>query len=338
MTATPSPLINLRDNVNLWGPPPSAAEVLRGFEPEWIAQYPGTEGGLLAPELARFLGVDEAEVSVGCGSDELIDAALGLAEPGSAVVHSDPTFTMVPVYARANRLRSVPVPYGASGEFDLARFSEARSKAGRAGPAVTYLCSPNNPTGGVIPAASIRALIADSSGLVILDCAYAEFCGEPDWVAEAVKSDRLVVLKTFSKAWGFAGLRTGYAVGSRALIGPLRASRGPFSLNAVAERAVTVALRRDQEWMRIHADQAGRNRDRLREELRARGLRPLPSSANFVLLPVTDAERVAAALLERGIAVRGFTRLPGIGDAVRIGVGPWELLERCLSALREVPL
>ncbi len=329
-------MINLRDNVNLWGPPPSSAPVLRGFESGWIAQYPGSEGGMLAGALARSLGVADTEVGVGCGSDELIDAAFGLVAPGSVLVYPDPTFAMVPVFGRANRLRAEPVPYGPGGTLDVEQVLQAAHRSGDGGPAVVYLCSPNNPTGGVIPDAGIKHIVTHAPGMVVLDCAYAEFCDGEDWVSAAVQSERLLVLRTFSKAWGLAGLRVGYAVGPAALIGPLRASRGPFSVNAVAERVATAALEQDREWMQRHARQAAVNRDRLLEALRARGLFPLPSRANFVLLPVPDAARVAVGLQERGIAVRAFRDLAGIGDAIRIGVGPWELLERCLLALQEL--
>lgn len=329
-------MINLRDNVNLWGPPPSSVAVLAGFEPEWIARYPGTDGGILAQTLARSLGIAESEISVGCGSDELIDAAFGLAAPGSVLVHADPTFAMVPIYARANRLRSIAVPYGPDGALDVERVLREAGQENDAGAAVVYLCSPNNPTGAAMVEADVETIVERAPGLVVLDGAYAEFCGGSDWASRAVRSQRLVVLRTFSKAWGLAGLRVGYAVGPAELIARLRANRGPFSVNAVAERVATAALELDQPWMAAHARQAAVNRDRLLEELRARGLRPHRSSANFVLLPVADAPVVAARLLERGIAVRPFRDLPGIGDAIRIGVGPWELLDRCLAALYEI--
>ena len=329
-------MINLRDNVNLWGPPPSAVELASRFEPEWFSRYPGFEGGELVRALSRRLGISEREVTVGCGSDELIDAALGLAEPGSALVHPAPTFAMVPVYARSNRLRSVPVPFHSAGGFCVDALMRAAYSGGDGLPATIYLCSPNNPTGAAIPAAALRAVLDRAPGLVILDCAYAEFCSEPGWVREATRSDRLIVLHTFSKAWGLAGLRIGYAVGSDLTIARLRAARGPFSLNAVAEHVATRALELDGDWMRAHARQAAVNRDRLEHELRGLGLSPLRSSANFVLLPVPGSERLALRLLERGILVRAFADLPGIGDAIRIGVGPWELLDRLLTALGEV--
>ncbi|HEU5220042.1 MAG TPA: histidinol-phosphate transaminase, partial [Gemmatimonadales bacterium] len=305
-----------------------------GFEARWMSEYPGSDGGILLPALARFLGVAESQVTIGCGSDELIDSAFGLAEPGSALIHSEPTFSMVPVYAGANRLRSVGVPLGANGGFDPQPLLNAARAAGPQ--TVIYLCSPNNPTGGAIPADAIRTLLQQAPGLVILDAAYAEFCDEPGWLTEAAGSERLLVLRTFSKAWGLAGLRVGYAVGGAALIARLRSNRGPFSLNAVAERVTVAALAQDGAWVIAHAREVARNRDRLLEALRALGLSPLPSSANFVLLPVADARNVAAGLLHRGIAVRAFGDLGEIGDAIRIGVGPWEVMARCLTAIREV--
>jgi histidinol-phosphate aminotransferase len=243
---------------------------------------------------------------------------------------------MVPVYLRRNRLRGMPIRLGPGGRVDVEQVVAVAHRESTGEAAVIYLCSPNNPTGGVIPDAGIRHIVENAPGIVILDAAYAEFAGGEDWTVRAVSTGRLIVLRTFSKAWGLAGLRIGYAVGPAALIEPMRAGRGPFSLNAVAERIATTALAQDRGWMCDHARRAGANRDRLVESLRVLGLSPLPSSANFVLVPVRDAARVAAGLVERGIAVRAFRDLEGIGDAVRIGVGPWELLDRCLAALREI--
>ena len=333
MTSTPATgrMIDLRDNTNLWGPPPAAVEALRGLDPRRLAAYPGADGGVLLPALAEFLGVSEAELALGCGSDDLIDAAFRLAEPGSALAYPEPTFSMVPVFGRANRLRLSPTPFEADGSLDAGALPAGASDAS----GIIYLCSPNNPTGTSLPEATLRTVVEHAPGLVVLDAAYAEFTGEPEWAGWAGRHDRLLVLRTFSKAWGLAGLRIGYAIGAPPLITRLRALRGPYGVNAVAEAAAAAALAHDGDWMRARSREAAANRDRLLGALRARGLAPLPSAANFVLLPVGDARGLASRMLARGVAVRAFPALPGIGDAVRISVGPWPLLEEALAALEE---
>ncbi|HEX5830151.1 MAG TPA: aminotransferase class I/II-fold pyridoxal phosphate-dependent enzyme, partial [Gemmatimonadaceae bacterium] len=146
-------------------------------------------------------------------------------------------------------------------------------------------------------------------------------------------SDRLLVVRTMSKAFGLAGLRVGYAAGAPALVAEVEKSRGPYKVNALAERAALAALREDLPWVRARIAEAVTNRERLADGLRAIGLAPLPSNANFVLVPVTDAAALAQRLRDAGVAVRPFSALPTIGDALRISVGPWEMMEECLHLL-----
>lgn len=304
-------MINLRDNTGLWGPPPSAMAALNGLTPGSLSEYPEPDSPALAAALARFIGVAPDCVITGCGADEMIDLAFRLAGPDATLWYEEPEFSMVPVFARANRLRRV------------------------CDGAVRYLSTPNNPTGRAAPDEWVRQLIQRRWGLTVLDGAYAEFDGGPDWFAEAVAAGRTLVIRTFSKAWGLAGLRIGYAVGSPRLIAELKAMRSPYSVSAPAAAVAVAALEQDAAWMRSRSRDVVGNRERLAAELAAIGAGPLPSRANFVLVPVPEANALARRLLAAGIAVRAFTRLPGVGDAIRIGIGPWPLMKRFLSAFEE---
>lgn len=326
--AVPAAVADLRDSVNLWGPPPSARDIRRGLGQGRLARYPGPGGGRLVPALARHLHVREDEIAVGCGSDELIDAAFRLAGPGAELRYVAPTFSMVPVYAAGNRLTVRPVCAGPDGEIEPASLTPLPGGA-------AYLCSPNNPTGALLPPRVVDTVLtrAPAGSLVIIDAAYADFADQPDWFDEATRVEGCLVLRTFSKAWGLAGLRVGYAVGHARLIARLNTMRGPYMVNAVAEEIVSRVIERDAAWVRTRASEAAENRDRLIACLIAMGHAPWPSHANFVLVPVADAAAAAARLLLHGVAVRPFRGLPGVGDAIRIGVGPWPLLERCLGGL-----
>jgi histidinol-phosphate/aromatic aminotransferase/cobyric acid decarboxylase-like protein len=180
---------------------------------------------------------------------------------------------------------------------------------------------------------------------VVIDEAYAEFAAVTH-VELVARSERLLVTRTLSKAFGLAGLRIGYGIGSPALVGMLERARGPYKVNALAERAAMAALGPGDdalEWVRAHAALARANRDRLIAELRVLGLLPLPSDANFVLVPVPFARELGGRLQALGVLVRTQTDLPrdleGLrtsnGEALRIGVGPWHLMELLLTALRE---
>lgn len=322
--------IDLRDNTNLWGGPPSALSALRSIDPTALSLYPGVSSTRLTDAIATSVGVEPDEVAVGCGSDDLIDAAFrAVAEPGAVIAHPTPSFSMVPIFARLNGLQPVAVPLTAEGAAD----ADAMIATGAR---IIYLCSPNNPTGTVTPADVVRRIVRESSAVVILDGAYAEFAPDlEDFLKEAPSLGRLLVLRTFSKAWGLAGLRVGYAVGSTELVRAVRKSNGPYKVNALAERAACVALAEDADWMRARAAEAVVSRERVTQALRAMGLSPLDSRGNFVCVPVRDARALAGRLAERGVAVRAFAGLPVFGDVLRAGMGPWPVMEQFVSALRE---
>lgn len=323
--------IDLRDNTNLFGAPPAALAAMRAMEASALTEYPDVAGRALTTALAATVGIRTDEIVTGCGSDDVLDAAFrAVAEPGAVLAHPSPSFSMVPVFARLNSLVPVAVPLTASGAAD----ADAMLATGAR---IIYLCSPNNPTGTVTPADVVRRIVRESDTIVILDGAYAEFSPELDDLrAEAPALERLLVVRTFSKAWGLAGLRVGYGVGSATLIREVQKARGPYKLNAVAERAAVTALAEDEGWMRRHAVEASECRERAVGALRALGLSPLDSRGNFVCVPVPDARRVAEQLAVRGVAVRAFSALPVYGDVLRAGMAPWPVVEQFVRALREV--
>lgn len=324
--------LDLRDNTNPWGSPPAATAAIRRAIGD-SAQYPHAGGEALRETIASAIGVRAAEVIVGCGSDDVIDAAFrALAAPGDVVAHPAPTFGMVGVFARSNHLRTVGVPMLPDGAADVDALLATRAR-------LIYLATPNNPTGTTTPPGEIRRLVASAPGIVLIDEAYAEFCDEPDWRAHAPVWDRVLVTRTFSKAWGLAGLRVGYGVGSAAIVAAVAAALGPYKVNALAARAATAALLEDGAWMRDRAARARTARDRLAAFLRARhGIAVWPSQANFVFgaLDGLGADEVAQQFARRGIGVRAFASLPFIGDAIRIGVAAPRALARVEQAAAEV--
>jgi histidinol-phosphate aminotransferase len=148
----------------------------------------------------------------------------------------------------------------------------------------------------------------------------------------------VLVLRTFSKAWGLAGLRVGYGVGSQTLIDAVVRSRGPYKVNALAERAATTAVREDEAWMRRVAAEAVDAREKLGALVRGRrGVRAWRSEGNFVFWQVDGSAReFAARFSAHGIGVRAFSGLAGIGEALRIGVAPWAQLQRLAPVIEEL--
>ena len=320
--------IDLSDNTNVFGVPPVALATLREAAVATVSRYPSLYAGGLKAALAEYCDADPGEVVTGCGSDDVLDSAIrAVAEPGDLIALPTPSFAMIPIFAQMNGLNTVEVPLRPDYDID----AEALL---RAGARVIYICSPNNPTGTPASDVSLRKVLGESRGLVIIDEAYAEF-GERSYLEEARRHGRLLVVRTLSKAFGLAGLRIGYAVGAPRLVAEVEKSRGPYKVNAIAEQTAIAALTRDRGWVRERIAEAIEIRQRFTTAVRELGLVPLPSCANFILVPVHDARRIAAAMRRTGVAIRPMPGLPVVGDAVRISIGPWPMMEAALTALRD---
>lgn len=334
---TPALPIDLSDNTNRWGIPPAAARAVRELEASTLTRYPSLFGGELKAELAKMLGVEAGMLVTGNGSDGILEPAIrAFAEPGDRLAHPDPSFVMIATFARMNGLVPTAVPLTESYDVDAAALLATGAR-------IIYLCSPNNPTGNALSRAALLQVVREAPGLVILDEAYADFAG---WTAVELlgESDRLLVTRTLSKAYGLAGLRVGYGVGSPSLVQGVEKARGPYTVSVAAEAAAIAALREDRRWVRETVAEAVAARDALTEALRGMGLRPVESSANFVFAPCRDAVPVGRALSSRGISVRAFAGLAPVspelrasgGEALRINVAPRPMMDAVIAALQEV--
>lgn len=322
--------VDLSDNTNLWGTHPAALARIRDAGTDDLARYPELYADVLRNAVARRFGVEPACVTTGCGSDDVLDSAFrAVAGPGASVCYAAPTFSMVEPLARMNGLEPHAVPWPQA-LIDPRRLLEGE-------PDLVYVCRPNNPTGEQAPDAWLEDLLqaaGEDGPLVVLDEAYADFAGET-WVGRAPGLPRLLVARTASKAYGLAGLRVGFGVARPEVALEIEKSRGPYKVSRLAARAVADAMADEDGWMAGVVAEAVENRERLHEELEERRLQPLPSRANFILFraPSGSAKDDALAVRERGVALRPFTDVPGMGDALRVTVGPWPLMERFLEAL-----
>ncbi|MGH7710116.1 MAG: pyridoxal phosphate-dependent aminotransferase [Gemmatimonadaceae bacterium] len=320
--------LHLADNTNLFGAPPTALAVIQAADASDIVHYPPSSGPELREAIASYLSIQPNEVVLGCGGDDVIDCAFrAFCEPGDAVAFPDPTFVMARYFAMTNSLAPRPVSVRSDGTTDVAALIATRAP-------VVYACAPNNPTGLQPTAPELRVLLNEADGIVIIDEAYAEFAGET-LAADIVQHGRAIVVRTFSKAFGLAGLRVGYAVGTPALMLEIEKARGPFPVTNVALRAATAAVTADLPWVQARVEDAIAARVELVRLLRTRGFTPLASAGNFVLVPVPNARDVAQRLAAIGIAVRAFSGLAQIGDALRITVAPLDAMHRVADALGE---
>lgn len=329
--------VDLSDNTNLWGVPPAAASALAGTAPAEYTRYPSRYAHDLKEAIAARHGVSPGMIVTGAGSDGVLEPAIrAFGTPGDLLAHPDPTFVMARAFGIMNGLVPAPVPLTAEYDADPEELLATGAR-------IIYLCSPNNPTGGSLSRDVMRRVVQRASGLVIVDEAYAEFAGV-DALDLARESDRVLVVRTMSKAYGLAGLRIGYGIGAPAVVGAVEKARGPYTVSVAAERAAVAAMREGHEWVAARAADAVAARERLGGELRRRGLQPARSDANFVLVPLAGADDVARQLALHGVAVRAFTGLPRVsaaldasgGSAIRITVGPWAQVEAALAALDRV--
>lgn len=334
--------VDVSENVNLWGSPPAALRAIAAGLVDRVNRYPSLYSTPLRDAVLGYLGLSEAKgvgLVSGCGSDDVLDAAIrAFGEPGDEVAFAAPTFVMIPIFTRLNGLVPAMVPMGPNYEVDPQRLVDRRAK-------ITYLCTPNNPTSTAMTHEAVEYVVDHAAGLVVLDEAYAEFA--PDVLTSLVtRSERLLVTRTFSKAFGLAGLRIGYGVGSTAVVDPVTRARGPYKVNALAEAAAIASLAEGPDalgWVTEHAALAVTVRERLANALRELGFEPAPSAGNFLFVPTSRAAAIAREMRRRGVLVRALGNLPqdvpalrsAEGHALRIGVGPWESMERLLEALRE---
>ena len=246
---------------------------------------------------------------------------------------------MIPIFARLNGLVPAAVPMGPHYDVDPQRLVDRRAK-------ITYLCTPNNPTSTALSREAVEYVVDHAAGLVVLDEAYAEFA--PEVFMSLVTTVRAVardahLLEGVRARWPARRLRRRQHRGG----GSVTRARGPYKVNALAEAAAIAALAKGPDGARLgreHAALAVTMRERLASALRALGLEPAPSAGNFLFVPTSrrgcdrarDASSAACSCARSAVCRRTSPRsAPSDGHALRIGVGPWESMERVLEALRE---
>jgi histidinol-phosphate aminotransferase len=295
---------------------------------EWH-RYPDRTALALRAAIADWHGVRPDQVFAANGSNEVLQTLL-LAYGGTdrTAVTFEPTYQL---HGHIARITGTTVVEGErAGDFTLDP-APARALIESTHPAVTFLCSPNNPTGLVEPPAVIRAVVDAAPGLVVVDEAYAQFA---DWSALDLVDDEvpLVVVRTFSKTWSMAAARLGYLVGPRWVVDALDRVVLPYHLDAAKQLAGRLALRHVAE-MDARVKQIVAERERLAEALQRLPVDSFPSGANFILFRPADGPAVWQALVDRGVLVRDCSSWPRLANCLRVTVGTPEENNRFLAAL-----
>lgn len=313
--------------------PPSSVQRRSAASLQRMNRYPDAGAALLRDRLAARLGVDSDEIVVGPGSIGVLHQILtAVCEPGDEVVFAWRSFEAYPVIATLVGAVPVAIPLDDADDHDLSAMVAAVGPRTRA----IIVCAPNNPTGIPVPVARLREMLRclPSDTLVVIDEAYVEYVdasSSSDGLALWREHANVVVLRTFSKAWGLAGLRVGYAVAVPALADAFRRVGLPFAVSEAAQTGAIEALAHEDAII-AHVDAVRHERERMSKVLRGLGHRPSPSQANFVWLRMAPARRRRVIeLFDRAdIVVRTYD-----DDGVRITVADPQTNDRVLATFAE---
>ncbi len=326
----PEDVIKLDGNENLYGCSARVQRALADYNRYHI--YPDPEQRELKKALAEYTGIDSKHILAGSGSDELIDLILRLfIEPGDGVINCPPTFGMYPFCTQVCGGQIINIPRNRDFSINVAAIKQALGKQAK----VVFITSPNNPSGNLTDESQVRELL-DTTAVVVIDEAYAEFSGAT-MLSMVADYSNLMVLRTFSKWAGIAGLRMGYGIFPAHITEHLMKIKQPYNVNIAAQIAAMESLK-DIDYLQRIIRSIVNERKRLSIELSTMGwLKIYPTEANFILCSVLNgkAREIHQKLKSKGIFIRYFNT-PELKDCIRISIGKPEHTDKLIAALKEL--
>lgn len=303
--------------------------------PSPFNRYPDPLQWAVKEKLASLKNINPKNIFLGNGSDEAIDLLIrAFCEPGKdSVLITEPTYGMYSVCAEVNAVNVQQVTLTPDFDLDL----EAFPKSFDATTKILFLCSPNNPTGNLLSRDKIHQVLKKFYGIVVIDEAYIDFANSKSFLEELEQYPHLVVLQTFSKAWGLAGLRLGMAFASPYIISILNKIKYPYNVNIQTQELALDALNHAYK-KDIWVDEILRQRDQLVKSLKALKIvdRVYPTDSNFILIRIRDASSVYQYLMDKKIVVRDRSKVALCFSCLRITVGTPEENERLITALQSL--
>ena len=319
--------VKLNTNESPLPPSPKVIEAIKAAADDALRLYPSPTAAPAREAVARRFGVEPSQVAIGNGADELIELCFrAFAGAGDRVAFPTPTYPYFEPLCRIHEAQPSRHP--------VEDFAELPITLGPDPASLKFIVNPNSPTGALFDLAAVEAVVAASKGVVAIDEAYVDFAPR-SFLPRLNDYGNVVLLRTFSKSYGLAGLRIGYALGSRELIGELTSVKDSYNVDRIA-MAAAVAAMEDEPYHQELVAEVVRNRSGLTTALEALGFEVVPSATNFVFArPPRPAPEVVKALRERRILVRHYDREP-IAGWIRITVGTREQHDNLLTALREI--
>jgi histidinol-phosphate aminotransferase len=302
----------------------------------WYNRYPDPHHTALREKLSGVKGIAADHIFIGNGSDEAIDILFRVfCNPGvDNVLICPPTYGMYEVSAHINDVQLKRVNLTPAYQLDLEGLEEAIDAQTK----IIWLCSPNNPTGNTLDRGDVEMVLNNFDGIVVIDEAYINFSRHRSFIPELADYPNLVILQTFSKAWGLAALRLGMAFADKKIIEYMNRVKPPYNINQATQELALQALEevgQVNDMIRVLVEERGKLADALGQ---LPGIRKVhPSDANFLLVEMDKAHEVYLFLLGRGIVVRDRSRTPLCTDCLRITVGTPKENEKLVEALQQFP-
>lgn len=300
-----------------------------------ITRYPDPIAKNLRVQLAKYTGVTPEQIIVGNGSDEMIQLLLQVfGGPGTQSLIPYPTFSMYGIHTRITGGNPVGIPL--KEDFSLS-MDELLREVQRSENKVTFLCTPNNPTGSTIPVSQIEEILKKAKGIVVADEAYLEFYNRETNTSLLQKYNNLAIIRTFSKAFALAGLRVGYMLASAEIIREMMKLKQPYNVNAFSQEAAVTVLE-NRAIFKPQVEMIIAQRERLFDALKAMpGIKVYPSGSNYLMFRTEKSgPEIHRALIEKGVLIRNLHGGPGLDNCLRVTIGQKEENDTFLEKLKEI--
>lgn len=302
--------------------------------PNWYNRYPDPLQKKLKESISGIKGVRQENMLLGNGSDECIDLLIrAFCEPGiDNIVIANPTYGMYEVSANINNVKVIKAPLTDSFEIDIPTIADAIDGNTK----IIFLCSPNNPTGKSLTAEEVEIILNNYYGIVVIDEAYINFSPYRSFISLLAEYPNLVILQTFSKAWGLAGIRLGMCFASEEIITVLNKIKPPYNISQPVQEIALKAIKNISE-VNMMIREIVAEKKLLENELKALPLtlKVYPSDANFLLVKVTDANLIYSFLMQEGIIVRNRSNVELCENCLRITIGTPSENKKLLHSLKK---